>query len=47
MDPSSSEAAGTQQYRADFDGFRDYLESIKGSEPQLYGSLDPDLSELE
>lgn len=38
---------GNQLFEANVTGLRDYVESIKGTNPQLYGQLAPDVERLE
>lgn len=44
--PSSLEVGG-QYYDASIGGLRDYLESIRTTQPDLYANLDPEVSSLE
>ena len=40
-------SAGNQYYDAGISGFRDYLETIRASDPALYASLDDELDGIE
>jgi len=40
-------AVGDQYYEANLRGFREYLDSLYTSDPELYAKLDPELAKLE